>query len=329
VEANFHRAPASIAGTSHIFCSRVLIALITALPLVVGVTAAQADGGPVGGWSGQAAVAGTIVSVNTATGTFVANAYVVTPPAMGTGGSGDGAGDGGGSVGGDFAAHTATPPTTTQVTITTNAATMIHVRGVEGPATVGNLAAGDRFFALFPGASTDTIQTLVANPATSIYADVPKQFYAFVGTVTGTDTTADTVTVDVMRSLPSGLIPAGTSATFTLSPATFIIGGTSLSAGSSHGPFGGFFGGSLTDVSQGDMVAGGLIGPGGLTAAQFEAGPLQFLLDLPAPPASAGTGTTTSAALTETVKLLHGGKVKLKKFHGHKSHHTSKDQARG
>jgi hypothetical protein len=246
---------------------------------------------------------------------------------MGSGGS-EGS-NGLGNFGGDVAGPTSSAPsapTTTQVTITTNATTMIRVRGVEGPATVSNLAPGDRFLAIFPGPSTDTIQTLVANPATSIFAQVPKQFYAFVGTVTATDATAGTVTVNVMRSLPSGLIAAGTTATFALSTHTFIIGGSSLSTSSTGDPFGGLFGGSLTDVAPGDMVAGGLIGDSGLTAVQVEASPLMFLLDLPAPPATGGTGTTTGAAsqaLKETLKLLHGGKVKVKvkKSNGHKAHH--------
>jgi hypothetical protein len=169
----------------------------------------------------------------------------------------------------------------------------------------------------------------VASPATSIFAQVPKQVYAFVGTVTGTSTTANTITVDVMRSLPSGLLASGTSATFTLSPHTFIIGGSSLTSTQGGGLFGGLFGGSLSSVSTGDMVAGGLIGDAGLTAAQVQASPLMFLLDLPAP-ASTTTGTASSAAksaLKETLKLLHGAKVKVKKAHGkegHKSHHAGR-----
>jgi hypothetical protein len=338
---------------------RVLIALITALPLAVGVTAAQADGGIAGGLANEAAVAGTVVQVDASTGTFLANASVLTPPSQGAGdSSGDGGGSGpgtgtggpgfgfgsvfgsgfgsvfgsgsgpgsgsGGGFGGDLRSRDTT--TTTQVTITTNSSTMIHVRGMTGTGTVSDLAPGDRFLALFPGSSTDTIQTLVAGPATSIFAQVPKQFYAFVGTVTATDTTAGTLSVNVMRSLPSTLIASGSAATFTVDPRTFIIDGSSLTGGG----FGGLFGGSLSGVSKGDMVAGGLIGAAGLTATQVGATPLMFLLDLPAPPATASTGTTAGVArkaLRETMKVLHGGKVKLGKSHGGKSHHKKSTHA--
>jgi hypothetical protein len=343
---------------------RVLIALLTTLPLAVGVAGAQAAStgfpgfpggmGGTGTGTSQAAVGGTVVSTDPSAGTFVANAYVLTPPSMGTGGSTGGTGGstggpggstggpggfgfpglGGGSFGGlgtggpsGFSkthAKNSVAPTTTQVTIYTNSSTTIRVLGSKGAGTVADLVPGAKFLALFPGSSSDTIQTLVTstNPATAIYAQIPKQFYAFVGTVSGTSTTADTVTVDVSRSLPSGLIASGTTATFALGPHTFIIGGSSLSGGGSGGLFGGLFGGSLTDVSSGDMVAGGLIGTAGMTADQVEATPLMFLLDLPAP-TTTSTGSTKSAAskaLKETLKLLHGGKVKLESKHGKKSH---------
>jgi hypothetical protein len=332
--------------------TRVLIALITTLPLALGVATAQAStqhfpglsggtGGTGGTWVQQAAVAGTVVSTDPTTGTVVANAYVLTPPTTtGTGGgwgSGTGTGTFGfgsggfgglGAFGSMVRSHTPTTPTTTQVTITTNSSTTIHVGGMMGDATVGDLAAGDKFLALFPGSSSDSITTLVASPATSIFAQVPMQFYAFVGTVASTDTTADTLTADVSRSLPSSLITVGSDATFTVGAHTFIIGGSSLSTSSGGGLgglFGGLFGGTLGDVSQGDMVAGGLIGQAGMTAAQVEASPLMFLLDLPAPSSTTGTGTTTGAAkaaLKETLKLLHGAKVKLVKSH-RKSHGKS------
>jgi hypothetical protein len=299
---------------------RVLIALLAVLPLAVGVAGAQADGLPDwpggGGASSQVAVAGTVVSVNAGAGSFVADAYVQTPPSMP--GSGTGfpfAGFGGfGGFGDDAVARDLpAPPTTTQVTITTNSSTTLHIAGASGTPSVGGLAPGDHFVALFPGAPTDTIQTLVANPASAVFAQVPRQFYAFVGTVTATSTTANTVTVDVMRSLPSSLIASGTSATFTVSPMTFIIGGASLSG---HG-FGGLFGGSLSAVASGDMVTGGLIAPAGLTATQVEAMPLMFMLDLPAPTGTSSSTTQSAAnrALADTMRILHGGKVKLSKKH--------------
>jgi hypothetical protein len=312
---------------------RVLIALVTALPLAVGGAGAQAATPAFTGLPGvegtgtpRVAVAGTVVSVNAAAGSFLANAYVLTPP---TGGSDEGPASGlrlrtFGDFGGHARANDLAAPTTTQVTITASASTTIHIAGVQGPALVSNLVAGARFLALFPGAPTDAIQTLVANSATSIFAQLPKQLYAFVGTVTGTDTTAGTVTVDVTRSLPSSLIADGTPATFTVSSHTFILGGSSLSASG----FGGLFGGSLSGVSTGDMVAGGLIGAPGLTVTQVNLMPLMFLLDLPAP----GSGSNASAAdraLKETVKLLHGGKVRLGKSHGKKTRRHAKSKHAG
>ncbi|HWF72431.1 MAG TPA: hypothetical protein VG186_03750 [Solirubrobacteraceae bacterium] len=319
---------------------RVLIALITALPLVVGVAGAQADGGSGGPWSsGEVAVAGTVVAPDSANGTFTANAYVVAPPTPGSDDGGDGTGGSGPSgpvFGGDAVHHLTTSPAapstpaTTPVTISTSASTMIRVSGVDGPATVADLATGDRFIALFPGAPTDPITTIVGNPATSVFAQVPKQFYAFVGTAGTPDTTNSTVPVTVMRSLPASLIAANTSATFQLGPHTLVIGGTSLSTSSISDPFGSLFGGSISDIQPGDLLAGGLIGPGGMTAAQVQSTPLMFVLDLPAPATTptTGSGTTTSAAnqaLKETLKLLSGGKVTLKKKTTHKkSHHATK-----
>jgi len=355
---------------------RVLLALLTALPLAAGVAVAQAASPGFPGGSGlssgsgfpggfgfpggagattttdQAAVTGTVVSVDPSAGTFVANAYVLTPPSMGTGGSNGWPGSTGGSTGGvggstggfgsfsgggaggrgglskTHATHSEAPAVT-QVTITANSSTTIRVDGSKGAASLSDLVAGSKFLALFPGSSSDTIQTLVASPATAISVQVPKQIYAFVGTVSATSTTADTVTVDVMRSMPSGLIADGSSATFTVSRQTFIIGGSSLTGGSGGGLFGGLFGGSLSNVSTGDMVAGGLIGNTALTATQVESSPLMFLLDLPAPTATTTSATTrkaSSKALTETVRVLHGGKVKLRK-HGKKSHHKSKSNS--
>ena len=334
---------------------RALIAVITALPLVVGVTSAQADGFP--GWPGmsgtpQVAVAGTVVS--TSGTSIMANAYVVTPPSLGDDSQGDEGGlpgfgsfgfgsfpgfgfsGFGGGFGGGFSGmmrandlSMPTTPTTTPVTINTTPSTMITIGGVGDDSgtsapTVSDLVPGTRFIALFPGSSTDPITTIVGNPATAIFAEIPKQFYAFVGTVTGTaaatTTTPGTVTVNVTDSMPSGLISAGSSATFTVSDGTLIIGG---SGGGSGFSLRDLFGGSLSNVSTGDMVAGGLIGPGGLTAAQVEAMPLMFMLDLPAPPASASS-SVAHQALKETMNLLHGGKVKLGKKHAKRSHHHSK-----
>jgi hypothetical protein len=217
---------------------RVLIALITTLPLAVGVAAAQAappsfpgfPGLPGGTGTGtgtqQATVVGTVVSVDAGAGTFVAKAYALTPPSIGTGSStgtgwGSGTGTSGSGTSGSGTSGSGTPgsglgglggigftrtvkssdmPTATEVTITTNSSTTIKISGVTGTPTVGDLVPGARFFATFPGSSSDTIQTLVASPATAIYSQVPKQIYGFVGTVTGTNPTAGTLTTSPGRS---------------------------------------------------------------------------------------------------------------------------------
>ena len=129
------------------------------------------------------------------------------------------------------------------------------------PSTVGGLAAGDRFVSLFSGSSSDTIQTLTANPALAVFAHTPptpKQLYAFVGTVTGTSgtTAPGTVTVTVADSYPSG---------FFSSPATLTVGANTLILGGSSSTGNGLFGGSLGDVSVGDTVAGVLVAPAGET----------------------------------------------------------------
>jgi hypothetical protein len=305
--------------------------MLAAVPLAVAPTAALAnDSGP-GGWSGGdsgspaapvALVAGTVVSVDTASGTFVGNAFVV--PGFHAPG---GAGEAGGSVNDDVAHRSfghegdgpGQLPPATQVTLTTDSSTRWAVNGRGG--SLADLSPGDRFYALLPGASTDSLDTLVANPAVAVYAKTPpkpRQLYAFVGNVTGVDTTAGTVTVDVTRSLPSDLVPAGSDpVSFTVSSDTLVLGGTAS---------GGLFGGSLSGVSTGDIVAGGLIAPSGLTLSQVSALPLRLLLDLPA--ATGGTGgppvaTTRSKALTRALELL-GHKPKPAKSSSHKRAHHSK-----
>jgi hypothetical protein len=319
---------------------RVLIALITTLPLAVGVAAAQAST-PFPGSAGVM-VGGTVVSV-TGADSFTANAFIVPTPGKGMGagmgaGGWPGSSSGGiglnlGSLGFDpggfsfFATrHTTTSTsTTTPVTITVNSSTKLEISGVTGTPTISDLVPGARFGAFFPGSASDTIQTLVASAPTSVYAQLPMQFYAFVGSVQSTNTTTGALTVDVTASAPSGLISGGSNATFTVGTHTLIIGGSSLTSGN----FGGLFGGSLTNVSKGDIVAGGLIGPAGQTATQVEASSLMFLLDLPAPTTSVTSGVTSDAerkALKETLTVLHGGKVKVKArtSHAKQSHKKSR-----
>jgi hypothetical protein len=342
---------------------RALVAVIAAMPLTFGVAVADAHsthhkhGGDifqgVGSQGSVAAVVGTVVSVDATKATIVANAYVLQPPSHEGGGglpiSGlPGIGNlfanggllsnlfGNGGLlsnlfsnsgllssffsGGGFHhagdTPTMTAPTTTQVTITTDSSTKVKINGKT--ATVPELVAGAKFIALFKGSNSDSIQTLVANPAVAVYARTPRQLYAFVGSVTAVDTKAGTVTVDVTRSLPGSLVPSGSpAAPFTVGPNTLILGGTKL------------FGGSLSDVSVGDIVAGGLIGQAGQTLTQVEALPLAVLLDLPAPSSASSTAKAKRAeALTKTVALLQSGKKKSHKKH-HKTNHKHSHSKKG
>jgi hypothetical protein len=345
---------------------RTLIAVATALvvPLAMalgaGVAQAHDRNGPwLGGDHGQqtplVAVAGTVVSVDQSAGTFVANAFVPAGEGpgfgfghhhgdqgdQGRGGGGDqGGGSGGGDQGGGGAFHDdwgqgfgdePTPTTTTtQVTITTNSSTAFRLNGQTG--TIADLAAGDRFVALFTAPTTSTaptmstawlsptgsqaslLQTLVATPAVAVFAHTPpmaKQLYAFVGTVTGTNTTAGTVSVTVSSSFPSGFFPAASNpATFTVSADTLFLGGTATN---------GLFGGGLADVATGDVVAGGLVGTAGETVAQVEVSPLAVLVDFPASTTSTMSATVRhevrQRALNQALALF--GVKKAAKSHKH------------
>jgi hypothetical protein len=205
----------------------------------------------------------------------------------------------------------------TQVTISTNTgSTRIAVNGQ--PTTISGLAPNDRFVALFSGSSSDTIQTLTANPALAVFAHTaptPKQLYAFVGTVTATSgtTAPGTVTVTVADSYPTGLFSS--PATFTVGQNTLILGGNSTTGN-------GLFGGSLGNVSVGDTVAGALVAPAGETATQVESLPLAALIDFPTVGGSA-TPAAKQSALDATLAMFgvkHTGKAKGKGKHHHKHH---------
>jgi hypothetical protein len=312
---------------------RGLIALLAALPLSLGTAAtASAHHHPGRGWGwgggghNQVTVDGTVVSVDTSHNSFVANAYEVgggdeygdgssgySGSSWGSGNSGSGGyGDDGGWSSHSTAHHRgggsdagSSSHSTTQVTITTNGDTDIEVNGSD--ATISDLVAGQTFQATFEGQPGTDITTLVTNnPAASLYAHTPPQPYAFVGTVTAVDTTAETVTVNVTNSLPSGLVPAGSSpATFEVNTNTLILGGTSTS----------LFGG-LSNVTVGDVVAGGLVASAGETLSQVEATPLRLLIDFPV--SGGGTGhvkKVKATALGKAASLL-GIKVKKTKTKG-------------
>lgn len=313
-----------------------LAIVIASLPLGFAVVDAQAHRGGSSGGGGngqsQVVVAGTVVSVNATANSFVADAYIVSQqrggppprpysfpyPQGGQGGRGSGDGrashgvhmdSGGGGAGSD------SQPTTTQVTILTNSSTRFRVNRAGG--TISDLAAGDKFIALFNGSSSEDITTLVnGNPAIAVEANSPpkpKQLYAFVGTVTAVDTTNDTITVNVSSSLPAGLVPSSSNpATFTIGANTLVLGGTSGNGASW---------GSLSNVGVGDVVAGGLIAPSGETLSQVEATPLRLLLDIPASTAgSHATKARTKSKALAKAKALLGYKAPAKHSKKHKKH---------
>ena len=278
---------------------RAVVAVMAMLPLALGAGVAQAHGpgwgsgdGPGWGPGGQGsrtqvvAVAGTVVSVDPTTLSFAANAYEPQGEGPGWGHHGF---QGPGHFSKEFLRPSGPAPTTTPVTIRTGTATRFRVNGRRG--TISSLATGDRFVALFTGTRGEALSSLVAAPALAVDAHTPptpEQLYAFVGTVSSVNTTADTVTVSVTNSLPSGLVPAASNpATFTVSGQTLFLGGSAAN---------GLFGGSLNDVGTGDVVAGGEIGAAGETLSQVESTPLQVLIDFPAAP---GSSTTSSSDRTQ------------------------------
>ena len=278
-----------------------LVALVTALPLMVGTSTAAAEIGD----GDTVSVAGTVVSTDPTAGTFVANAYVVTDDT------------------GDLAAPPEGTPTTTQVTIMTNSSTFVMVNGQ--PGTVAGMRANDHFFAQFSGSPTDSIQTLAANPALAVFDTTPNVVYGFVGKVTAVNTTAGTVTVTLADTIPSTLGTPGSAATFAVGPDTLILGSASASVsahddGESDGASG--LGEPLSDVTVGDTVAGLEIATGDETLAQVEAQPLGLLLDFPAAASSAST------ALSNALSSLGSSHHTHNKHHKQSKHHSKRNSHR-
>jgi hypothetical protein len=190
------------------------------------------------------------------------------------------------------------------VTITTNSSTRFDING-NTSATIANLAAGDRFIATFaalPGQGNSGqgmsghhdgfgdhgVSAVPTTPALQVIAEAPPQLYAFVGTVATTPTALPgSLQVTVSSSLPAGLFTG--AQTFQIGSQTLVFGG-SMSA----------MLGSTPTISQGDVVVGGEINMGGLTAAQVEANPLHVLVDFTSA-SSATTAPTTPTTMTPTM----------------------------
>lgn len=258
---------------------------------------------------------------------FTATAYVAAPPGhlFPLGGEGpsrrgamrgrDAGGDGGYGAGGQAGAGDCppgfAPPAdgTPNTVITTDSTTGVTLDGQSAP--LGSLAVGDVFSATYAGTPSEALSAITAAPAISLSAWAPaggRVLYAFVGTVASSS--AGTITVNVTSSIPTGMF-AGAD-TFTVGPQTIVLG----NSGSS------LFG-SLANVGQGDVVAGGLIGPAGETAGAAETAPLQVLVDFPA---STSPGTTASIRRAEhrALRLLRRERAKLGHHHKKKHRHHGK-----
>ena len=242
-----------------------LISLVPTLGPMFGDACAQGNGD---GDGAELTIAGTIVSVNAGANSFVADAFAL---------GGDREPESGDV---DVEGHLATAnssPTPVRITVTTSSDTEFWVNGATG--TISCLAAGDRFRALFDRTGGSDITTLVANnPALTVTADAAPRMYAFVGTVTALATPSSgsggTVSVDVTNAIPPEL------ASSAWNPVTFTVGADTLILGGSGS--GGLSVASLSGISVGDVVAGGLIVAPGDSLSRVEGAPLRLLLDFPA-----------------------------------------------
>jgi hypothetical protein len=222
---------------------------------------------------------------------FTATAYVVEPKhvfpiGVWGGGAHDPVSWGGGS------------PATV---ITTDGSTQITIDG--RTSSVSNLAAGDHFTAVYDGTPDESLATITSTPALSVDAWAPlhgNSLYAFVGTVSGTDTTNGTISVNVTGSIPNGLFSGAD---------TFDVGSQTIVLGNSRSTV---FG-SLGNVQTGDVVAGGLIASSGESAATVESTPLQILVDFPQSSASSSSATAQKASIRRAerraLKLLRREKA--------------------
>jgi hypothetical protein len=263
---------------------------------------------------------------------FTATTFVVAPRSFAPlgGGSDRSRGDGysyGGKVGGDYGYHPSSDrrhgdhgrgahalsahalpgsdsPTagTPNTMVAADANTKITLNGQS--ASISNLTVGDMFVAIYNGTPSEALSAITATPATSVRAwtaPTGDSLYAFVGSVASTG--SGTVSVNVTSSFPTGMFSGAD--TFTVGSQTKVLGNTNL--------------------TPGDIVAGGLIAPSGESATTVGSTPLQVLVDFAPPTASPSTAVTaemTKRAEHRALEMLRHEKAKLDRRHDKFRIHT-------
>jgi hypothetical protein len=305
-----------------------VVALICAIPVAIaGAHGSRPD-------SSVVAVKG-VVTTAPASGsdTFTATAFVAAPGHF-RAGDGDGdhrhhghpwgagkRGSGGSSKGSSSKSYSYTysgkvrrPHTTSDGTagtvITTDSSTAIKIDGRQ--TSVGDLAVGDYFTAVYKGTPDESLSTITSTTALEVRAWAPSQgnaLYAFVGTVSSVDTTAGTVSVNVMDSIPNGLF-SGTD--------TFDVGSQPIVLGNS----GSTLFGTLSNVSTGDVVAGGVIAPSGESASTVQSTPLGVLVDFPQ--SSSSSSASANADKASVRRAEHRALKLLRREQAKHGHHKKK-----
>lgn len=221
---------------------------------------------------------------------FTATTFVVAPRVLSWRGAGNDARRGHGRPGSNPAAA-GTPNTT----ITTGADTRVTLNGQTS--SIGGLAVGDLFVAIYKGTPSQALSTITSTPAISVRAwtaPTGDSLYAFVGTVTGTGSGA--VTVNVTSSFPTGLFSGAD--TFSVGSQTKVVGSTNLATG--------------------DTVAGGMIAASGESASTVESTPLQVLVGLPTTtpsPSIFATGEQLKRVERRALEMLHREQVRMDRKH--------------
>lgn len=344
----------------------VLAVLTVSLPLAF-AGAAQADDP---GWPGleggqTVVVAGTIVSVDAAHNSFVANAYIAgeprdaskppeptetsdgdaqsSGPAPGPGGlgpAGPGAGPGGpgpgafapggpGEPGGHHAGgpDTAVPDgmSTTPTQVTITIGPSTTLRVADKTATIADLAPNQKFVAMFKGDSTETITTLVQNNPPIGVVAYAPPAVRQLYAFVGTVTAIDTIKGTVTVNVTNSL-PSGLVPAAS-NPATFTVGGDTLILGGSS--TNGLSWGSLGNVTVGDVVAGGEVGTAGETLAQVESAQLRLLLDFPVASATHAVKAQTQIRALDKARSLLGFRAAPAKSKKHKGNGKHKGKGNG